>query len=180
MCGTTRQINEVWVPERHLMKKTSLHFSLLVFGAAILAPSAAIAQNNDAAKTTAPVKPATATVQTAREASSGMATGRREAQPAQPSSQPANAKNSGHATETLKPSAIPATAPTGQPSASADTAKHISNVKWQDRQVSLPACDGASKDAAKCTVAPSTSTNTPAPAAESKRENKVESFSVKQ
>jgi hypothetical protein len=29
-------------------------------------------------------------------------------------------------------------------------------------------------------VAPSTSTNAPAPSAESKRENKVESFSVKQ
>ena len=162
------------------MKKTSLHFSLTMFGAAILASSSATAQSNDLKKTTTPAKPAAAAVQTAREASSGMATGRREAQPAQPNSQPATAKNSGHATETLKPSAIPATAPTGQPSASADAAKQISNVKWQDRQVGLPACDGASKDAAKCTAAPSTSTNTPAPAAESKRENKVDSFSVKQ
>ncbi|HEY5055409.1 MAG TPA: hypothetical protein VII58_04570 [Acidobacteriaceae bacterium] len=43
------------------------------------------------------------------------------------------------------------------------------------KDVAFPACDGASKDAAKCVAAP------PAPGAQAaKRENKVEAISIKQ
>ena len=80
---------------------------------------------------------------------------------------------------------LPATPPTGSPAATADTTKHIGNVKYNDKQVTIPALDAASKDAAKSKTAPpaggaSTGAQGASTAQDSKRANKVDSFTVKQ
>jgi hypothetical protein len=97
-------------------------------------------------------------------------------------------KNSGHASETVeykdpedmttryrpgnnKTTSAPATAPASQPATAAGKATQASGAK----QPSIPACDGASKNAAKCAAAPPAS-GTPA----AKHVNKVDSFTVKQ
>ena len=81
-------------------------------------------------------------------------------------------------------SALPPTAPTGTPATDADAKKHVSNIKWQDREVGFPACDGASKDAAKCAATPPAAPAAAKPAAtdaqDAKHTGKVDSFTVKQ
>jgi len=130
----------------------------------------------------------TTSVTTAHDTSSGMATGRREAASGHASGQ--NAKSSAHATEvieykdgedmttrtrpgTSKTAAAGTTtpaAPAEQPAATPK--KQVAGVKYEDRQVTLPACDGTSKDSAKCAATPSASPST--------HVNKVESISIKQ
>ena len=79
---------------------------------------------------------------------------------------------------------LPANAPTGSPAAAPDEKKHVANVKYQDRQATVPALDGASKDAAKSKVAPPTASpsdkKAPPAAQDASRANKVDSFTVKQ
>src|SRR5258708_39507488 len=89
-------------------------------------------------------------------------------------------------TRTSAPGTLPPTAPTRTPAAEADAKKHVSNIKWQDREVGFPACDGASKDAAKC-VAPPTPPAAPATAKPattdaqtSQHTGKIDSCTVKQ
>jgi hypothetical protein len=82
------------------------------------------------------------------------------------------------------PSTLPATPTTGQAATDAAAKKHLAGVKYQNREAGFPACDGASKDAAKCVAAPpaapsSGTAGTPA-AQDSKHTSKVDSFTVKQ
>jgi hypothetical protein len=81
-------------------------------------------------------------------------------------------------------STLPASPTTGQAATDATAKKHLAGVKYQNREAGLPACDGASKDPAKCVAAPpaaasSGTASTPA-AQDSKGTNKVDSFTVKQ
>jgi hypothetical protein len=62
-----------------------------------------------------------------------------------------------------------ATTATGQPASDADAKKHVANIKWTAKTVTFPACDGASKDAAKCAVASATGNATASGAAAQKR-----------
>jgi len=151
-------------------------FSLAVAATLLFAASAS-AQGT--AKPTSADKPAYP-ITTAREASSGMATGRREAASGQAGGTPTS--NSAQAHETVeykdpedmttryrpgnnKTTTVQTTA---QPSTSADAAK----PSGDKQDVGFPACDGASKDAAKCAANPSASSGT--------RVNKVEAISIKQ
>lgn len=91
-----------------------------------------------------------------------------------------------------KTSAIPVTGnasasptvPAAAAATPADAKKHVSNIKYGDRQATVPALDAASKDAAKSKTAPPPSPNNGKPATasdqDSKRANKVDSFTVKQ
>jgi hypothetical protein len=113
-------------------------------------------------------KPATTPAPAPRETSSGVATGKRQDQ---------FPKASG-ATAVIPPTAD-----------AADAKKHIAGVKYEDRQATsqqtldatskdaakapVTTLDGASKDAAKSKTIPPT-------AQDSKRENKIDSFSIKQ
>jgi hypothetical protein len=60
------------------------------------------------------------------------------------------------ATSAATTTAAAAGAAAGQPASDADAKKHVANIKWTEKTVTLPACDGASKDAAKCATAPAT------------------------
>jgi hypothetical protein len=124
-------------------------FGIAVTAALALAVSASA---QGAAKPAQSTGKPTTSVTTAREASTGMATGRREAQTGQASGAQSSAKDS------------------AQPATSADAAKPSGDKK----DVGFPACDGASKDAAKCVAAP------PAPGAAAKHVNKVEAISIMQ
>ncbi|HEX9202251.1 MAG TPA: hypothetical protein VF865_22030 [Acidobacteriaceae bacterium] len=146
------------------MSNTICSRTCTIAAAVLLTGSLALAQATTATSTdkknaATPVAP----VATAREASSGMATGRRQA--------------SGEA----------AVAP--QPGDTAEAKKHIANIKWEDRQASnQQTLDGASKDAAKSPVKPLDATSkdaakskaAPTATPDTKRENKVESITVKQ
>jgi len=113
-----------------------------------------------------------------REAQSGMATGRQTAQAPSAS----DAKNSGHATEKLEykdPEDMTTRARPGNHKVSeveADVRGGGTAAAAADKtkQTGLPACDGASKDAAKCAAAPASGSQAMT------RVNKVESFTVKQ
>ena len=132
------------------------------------------------AKPAQPTNQPKTAITTAREANSGMATGKREAQSGQASGTPTS--NSTHAHETVeykdpedmttryrpgnnKTTTVPTTT---QSATSADAAKPTGDKK----DVGFPACDGASKDAAKCAANPSASPST--------HVNKVEAITIKQ
>jgi len=142
-------------------KQVTLGLSLAV-AIALLVPSTVAAQSSSA-KSTAPATPAKA-----------------------PAAAPATAKSNAHATETVeyedgedmttryrpgnnKTTAVQTTA---QPAASADAAKQSGDKK----DVTFPACDGASKDAAKCAAPPPT----PPSAQAATHKGKVDSFTIKQ
>jgi hypothetical protein len=76
------------------------------------------------------------------------------------------------------------TAPTGEPATATDAKKHVSNIKWSDRQATVPALDAGSKDTAKSKTVVPTSPNNGKPAdstaQNSKHVDKVDSFTVKQ
>jgi hypothetical protein len=178
------------------MTKKNLYPSLVMASATLLFVSMAAAQSTDAKSSTAPATPATTSDKTTAK-NSGHAS---ESLGATPKASAASNSTSHETVEYKDPedmttryrpgnnkiTTLPPTAPTGTPAAEADAKKHVSNIKWQDREVGFPACDGASKDAAKC-VAPPTPPAAPAtakPAATdaqtSKHTGKVDSFTVKQ
>jgi len=140
--------------------------------AAALLASATVSAQNSTAKPAATAKPQA--VSTSREAGSSMATGR-QAAPA-PAGTSTNAKNSGHATEKLEykdPEDMTTRHRAG--SAAPDTSSGASAAAHATaKEAGLPACDGASKDAAKCVTAPASGSHA------TTRVNKVESFTVKQ
>jgi uncharacterized protein (UPF0333 family) len=134
-------------------KQVTLGLSLAV-AIALLVPSTVAAQSSSA-KSTAPATPAKA-----------------------PAAAPATAKSNAHATETVeykdgedmttryRPGNNKTTA------VSPDATKPVSNGK---EKVTFPACDGASKDAAKCAAPP------PTPSAQAAtHKGKVDSFTIKQ
>ncbi len=138
--------------------------------------SATVSAQNSTAKPAATAKPQA--VSTAREASSGMATGR-QAAPV-PAGTSTNAKNSGHATEKLEykdPEDM-------TPRTRADNNKTVgvavegngaaAPAADKSKQTGFPACDGASKDAAKCVTAPASGSQA------TTRVNKIESLTIKQ
>ena len=136
-----------------------------VVSALLLTGTLALAQATTAASTD---KKDTAPAATAREASSGMATGKRQDQ---------FPKVSG---------AVAVAPPSGD---TAEAKKHVANIKWQDRQASSQqTLDGASKDAAKSPVSTLDATSkdaaksktAPTTAQDSKHVNKIESLTVKQ
>ena len=133
----------------------------LAASALLATTSFAIAQTSPAPA--AKTAPSSTQPATAREASSGMATGRRQQQ------------------------AVAPAATTPADPATAEAKKHIANVKWEERQATPPpALDAASKDAAKAPTtldgaskdAAKSKTAPPANPSEKKRENSVDSFSV--
>jgi hypothetical protein len=144
--------------------------------ATALLASATVSAQNSTAKPAATAK--TQAVSTAREASSGMATGR-QAAPA-PAGTSSNAKNSGHATEKLEykdpEDMTTRTRPGNNKTVGVNAPANGAAAPAADKakQTGLPACDGASKDAAKCVAAPATGSQA------TTRVNKVESFTVKQ
>ncbi len=153
--------------ERSCMSYQSRSHTSFVVLATLLMASAALAQ-------TAPTitadksKSATTPAPASREASSGTASGKRQDQ---------FPKASGEAT---------VTPPAGD---AADAKKHIAGVKYEDRQAGgQQTLDAASKDAAKAPVnsldgasKDAAKSKTPPPTAQgSKRENKIDSFSIKQ
>jgi hypothetical protein len=158
------------------MKNLSKQFALGI--SALLLTIATASAQNSAAKPSATAKPQAVT--TAREASSGMATGRREAAPALPAGTQSSAKNSGHATEVIEYKDGEDTTTRYRPGNNKTTAVQTTSAdaakpNGDKKDVPFPACDGASKDAAKCAAAP------PAPSAQTaKRVNKVEAISIKQ
>lgn len=111
--------------------KTAAYGSLGMFSVSLLTLTLAVAQSQDAT-TTKTVKPtATTPVATAREANTGMSTGRRAA----------------------LPTAAGATTPAVPSGDAAEAKKHPDVVKFSNRQAATPAgLDGASKDAAKAKV----------------------------
>ena len=157
--------------------------------AAAMLTAAPVFAQTIAAKPSGTAKPQA--VSTAREASSGMATGR-EAQSGMatgrrtveaPSDAASTAKNSGHATETVEykdPEDMttrhrPGNNKTTKTALGSDTSSGASAAAHATaKEAGLPACDGASKDAAKCSAAPASGSQA------ATRVNKVESFTVKQ
>jgi len=139
-----------------------------VVSALLLTGSLALAQATTANSTDKKSATTTAPAATAREASSGMATGKRQDQ---------FPKVSG---------AVAVAPPSGD---TAEAKKHVANIKWQDRQSSSQqTLDGASKDAAKSPVSTLDATSkdaaksktAPTTAQDSKHVNKIESLTVKQ
>src|SRR6185437_6384980 len=158
------------LPKGISMNNLSKRLFLGITAAALTATP--IFAQTSAAKPSATAKPEA--VSTAREASSGMATGR-QAAPA-PAGTSTNAKNSAHATEKLEykdPEDMTTRHRAGiaapDTSSGASAAAHATA-----KEAGLPACDGASKDAAKCVTAPASGSHATTPV------NKVESFTVKQ
>jgi len=180
----------------------NLYPSLVTASATLLFVSMAVAQTTGAKSSTAPATPA-ATSDKASAKNSAHATESLNTTP----KASATATTTGHetveykdpedmttryrpgnnkTTRTSAPGTLPPTAPTATAAADADAKKHVSNIKWQDREVGFPACDGASKDAAKCAAAPTpptaaaTSKPTATDAQTSKHTGKIDSFTVKQ
>jgi len=174
------------------MTKKNLYPSLGLASATLLFVSMAAAQNNDAKSSNTPVTP-TATSDKVKPAATPKAgaasntTAHETVEYKDPEDmttryRPGNNKTT--RTSADPTGALPPTAPTGTLAADADAKKHVSNIKWMDREAGIPACDGASKDAEKCAAAPPAppATAKPAPpdAQDSKHTGKVDSFTVKQ
>jgi len=116
---------------KNISFKTLVYSSLGMFGASLLTLTLAAAQSQNTTQTKIVAPSASATVPTARDAHSGMATGRRELLPEAPGVAPANA-------------------PGGD---AAEAKKHVANIKWSARQApAQSSLDGASQDAAKSKV----------------------------
>jgi hypothetical protein len=56
-----------------------------------------------------------------------------------------------------KTTVAPPAAPAVTPATAEQSKKHLAGVKYEDRSVGFPACDGASKEGASCAPSPSTS-----------------------
>jgi hypothetical protein len=104
------------------------------------------------------------------------------ATPAKTSAAPAAAKNSAHATETVEykdPEDMTTRYRPGNNKTTAvspDATKPAGDSKEAKEKVTIPACDGASKDAAKCAAAPPT----PPSAQAAKHKGSIESLVIKQ
>ena len=129
----------------------------------LLLASMAVAQSSDSKSSTtaAPAASATKTTVVTNAKSSGHATESlsaagtshdvveyKDGEDGTMRKRPGNTKTA----RAVAPGVLPPTAPTALPSSDADAKKHISNIKWQDRQAGIPALDAASKDAAKAPV----------------------------
>jgi hypothetical protein len=128
--------------------KNIARISFGLFAAACVIATTAVAQGNSAtsAKTSASssaTKPATATAIT----KSHETVEYKDPEDMTTRYRPGNNKTSSAESPAT-------TTASGEPASDADAKKHVANIKWSDRTASLPACDGASKDAAKCAVAP--------------------------
>jgi hypothetical protein len=199
------------VPERHfimkILNKIFLSFCLTMTAAAFLVVSTGVAQTANSKSAT----PAPATAKTAAPTTPTTPPQHVDQWP-KATGRAADAKNSGHASESLSTSSdsaapkthdaveykdpedmttryrpgnnTPATSTADPAQSDASAKKHVAGVKYENRQVALPACDGASKDAAKCVASPPAAPpngKDSAPATQdSKRTNKIDSFTVKQ
>ncbi|HXE09527.1 MAG TPA: hypothetical protein VN612_16610 [Acidobacteriaceae bacterium] len=187
-CGANMRTRSKIVPietavRRRFLKGISMKaLSNSVLGTVAVLLTFFAAASAQTSKTTPSATAKPQAVTTAREASSGMATGR-EAASSPTSATSSNAKNSGHATEKVEykdPEDMttryrPGNNKTTKTVQGPDTSSGASAAAHATaKETGLPACDGSSKDAAKC-VAPSASSSQAA-----SRMNKVESFTVKQ
>jgi hypothetical protein len=170
-----------------LVQQSSLGLALGLV-TALAMPSSAIAQNT-APQNPSAVAPAAAPTKAkpgvkAADASSKttIAPGSHEAvEYKDPEDMTTRYRPGNNKTTALPPGGNAMGSPAGEP---ADAKKHVANVKYVDRQATVPALDAASKDAAKSKTTPPPSPNKgkqpDSATQDSKRANKVDSFTVKQ
>jgi hypothetical protein len=181
--GTFAAAIESAVPERHFIMKISnkifLSFCLTMTAAAFLVVSTGVAQTANSKSAT----PAPATAKNSGHASESLSTSSDSAAPK--THDTVEYKDPEDMTTRYRPgNNTPATSTADPAQSDASAKKHVAGVKYENRQVALPACDGASKDAAKCVASPPAAPpngKDSAPATQdSKRTNKIDSFTVKQ